>query len=111
MQSNDNIGKIKFFNDKTTNKINESISSIKSHINKENKINSNLHLALTSAIQELYTLIKFVDFDKEKFYQNIIITGEKQSGKSSLIEYLINIDLFPKDFQKYSKRVSILLQI
>jgi polynucleotide 5'-kinase involved in rRNA processing len=57
-----------------------------------------------SQILEVFELLKSVEIQKEKVYPNFIVTGDKGSGKTSFIEYITGLDLFPRSF--YSKTVS-----
>jgi ribosome biogenesis GTPase A len=57
-------------------------------------------------LKDLYSKLRDADFDKSKFYPNVIITGSKKSGKSSLIEYITGMDLFPRSFFLNSNKVS-----
>jgi hypothetical protein len=54
-------------------------------------------------LKEMYSRLSAPEFDKSKFYPNIIVTGGEKSGKTSLIEYLTSIDLFPRSY--FSKKV------
>jgi hypothetical protein len=61
---------------------------------------------LFRSLRELYSKLRDVDLDKSKFYPNIIITGNKKSGKSSMIEYILGMDLFPRSYFLNSNNVS-----
>ncbi len=61
---------------------------------------------LLKCLRELYVLLRDTNtgMKKDKFYPNVIITGHEGSGKSSFIEYLTSIDLFPKSY--FNKKVN-----
>ena len=69
-----------------------------------NKTN-NQNRSQISQILEVFELLKTVELEKENFFPNFIVTGEKGSGKTSFIEYITGLDLFPRSF--YSKIVSL----
>jgi ABC-type lipoprotein export system ATPase subunit len=67
---------------------------------------------LKDKIKNLYELINQVDIEtdeKNKFYPNIIVTGQSSSGKSSLLESILMVDLFPRCF--HNQNVKYILKI
>ncbi len=73
-----------------------------------NNTSSNLqNEKLLKCLRELYVLLRETntEMDKDKLYPNVIITGHEGSGKSSFIEYLTSIDLFPRSY--FNKKVYV----
>ena len=64
----------------------------------------------TEKIKRMYDLLNQSDLEneqKEKFYPNVIITGQSSSGKSSLLETILMMDLFPKSFHEKKVKINI----
>ena len=47
-------------------------------------------------LREFFTLVNSVESEGNSLNRNFIVTGEKGCGKSSLIEYILSFDIFPK---------------
>jgi hypothetical protein len=63
----------------------------------------NVHIQTLEDMKELYSKLKDIEYDTDdifnNFYPNIFIIGGDGSGKSSLIEHLTGIDIFPFNFR------------
>jgi hypothetical protein len=74
-------------------RLNQSFSS--NYSTKSRRRNENQPTILDK-LREFFTLLNSVESEGNSLNRNFIVTGEKGSGKSSLIEYFLSFDIFPK---------------
>lgn len=101
-----NVEKIQNFNQPAIQFSPKKHDSVNYQINYKTQSHSlNYSEKLTKCLKEIYYhLPKLENFiEKDYFYPNIVITGHESSGKNSLLEYFLKMDLFPKNF--FNKKV------